>query len=99
MGIIFLTVGMSLYVAGESSQQAVAGILSRVGFLLATIWLAWPQLESLKKRSSIAIMIGIVGILLVVAIRPRLFPIAALLIVGSIFLNAAMRRFSSSKRK
>ena len=94
-----LLVGLSLYVSGEDSRQAMAGILSRVGFLMSTIWLAWPQLETLKKRSSIAVLLGIVAVLLVVAIRPRLFPIAAVLIVGGLFINGAMRRFASAKKK
>ena len=98
MGLACLFLGLLMYLSGDTNRQAMAGILTRVGFLMATIWLAWPQLEALKNRVSVSILIGIIAVLTVVAIRPRLFPIAFGIAVACFFINGIMRRFATSKR-
>ena len=97
-GLVCLLLGFAFYFSGQDSSQAAAGILVRVGFLLATIWLAWPQFESLKNKASVLVLMAVFAMLLIVAIRPRLFPIAAALLVGGLFVNGALRRFASSKK-
>ena len=99
IGAIFVVCGLSLFVEGDTSRQVLAGILSRVGFLLLSIWLAWPQLHTLKNRASMAVLGMIFAMLLLVAVRPKLFPIAFVAVIAGIFLNGIMRRFASSKKE
>lgn len=98
IGLFCLLSGSSFYLADRSSYLAAAGVLVRVGCLLAAIWLAWPQFESLKNRASILVLAAIFGFLLLVAVRPRLLPIATALFVGGLFLNAVLRRFANSDK-
>jgi hypothetical protein len=99
IGLFCLLLGTSFYLAHQNSHYAAAGILVRVGCLLAAIWLAWPQFESLKSRASMLVLSAIFGMLLLVAARPRFFPFAAALLVGGLFLNGVLRRFANSNKQ
>ncbi len=99
IGLVFLLLGSSFYLAEYGSSHIAVGILMRVGCLLSAIWLAWPQFESLKKRASVFVLLAVFGMLLIVAIRPRLFPIAIAILVGGLFLNGVMRRFANTHTK
>ena len=65
--------------------------------LLATIWLAWPQLDALKDRLPTIVLGCLLALLLVVAVRPRIFPIAAGILLATVIINGAIRRLSGKK--
>lgn len=95
IAIAFL-IGAGMIWLQRGEAVASVGVCSRVGFLMLAIWLAYPQLESLKSRMSMTILSIVVGLLLIVAVRPKFFVAAALIAVGGFFLNAIIRRFSKS---
>ena len=100
MGLIALAslaVGVILYLRGDPAHQFACGILVRVGCLLAAIWLAWPQLDALKGRVPTLVLGCLLALLLIVAIRPRIFPIAAAIMLATIFVNGAIRRFTGKR--
>lgn len=75
---------------GNSSVFA-SGALLKVGVVLGIAWLAAPQLERLGwQRVKGSMLLGIVVILALFAIRPRIGAIAgALFVAGSIFFGVA----------
>lgn len=81
-------------VARQPSGSPWAGILVRVGALLLVTGVAWPQLSSLRTRSSIFSLTVIFFMLLLIAARPRLFPIAGGVALGALLLNGLLRRLS-----
>lgn len=91
VGVVFLILGISFY---ASAQQNYAGIFIRVGMLLSTIWLAWPQFDSLKNRASFKFLVAVLGFLLLIAIKPKWAIFAGPILVAGFFLNAFLRRFS-----
>ncbi|MCH2183659.1 MAG: hypothetical protein MK108_16800 [Mariniblastus sp.] len=92
--IALLTCG-GWFWSGESAEnQMFAGIFMRVGFMLLVLWLAYHQLESFKKRTSWLTLAIVVFFLLLVAARPRIFPIAAGIALGSFFLNGLLRKLA-----
>ncbi len=98
IAVAFLVVAGYLYFLGTPKQLVPSGICSRVGFLLFSIWLAFPQLETLKSKMSMVVLSLIIILLLVTAIRPQLFAIAFAVAVGGFFLNGIIRRFSKAKK-
>ncbi len=74
-GILALTAllgGAFLYLFQPDANLFVAGMLIRIGAMLGVIWLAFPQLESLRGRMpAILITLGLIC-LAVAAARPSL---------------------------
>lgn len=96
IAIAFLAAGGYVYFFGNNLP--IAGIFSRVGFLLLVIWLAYPQLDALKSRLSFGLLLMLLAALVVIAIRPRLVILAVGLLVVGFLVNGALRRLASSKR-
>jgi hypothetical protein len=83
-------VAVSLIVIGLAAlwfgaTQPLFAIMLRVGFALFAIWLALPQLLRGEWRASLLVIIGLLGLLVLLASRPRLFPI-----IGGILLLAGL---------
>lgn len=67
------------------STQPLFAIMLRVGFGLFAIWLALPQLLRGEWRASLLVIVGLLALLVLLASRPRLFPI-----IGGILLLAGL---------
>ena len=96
LSIISLSWGLILWSGTTADSQIYAGIFVRVGSMLAVLWLAYHQLATLKNRLSLFTIGLIVLLLLLVAARPRIFPIAVAVAVFTIFLNGLLRRLSGN---
>ena len=104
LATIFLVVGAILSLSTDPQDQfgsnaGLAGILVRVGLMLGAVWLAWKELEWLRGRASTMVVVAIVALLLIVAVRRQLFPIAAALLVGGLTVNGILRRLSGGPRR
>ena len=91
--------GTILLLQDTAQSQTYSGILIRVGCMLGALWLAFPQLASLRNRFSILTMGVMVLLLLLVAARPRIFPIAAAVAIATILLNGLLRKLSGNVPK
>lgn len=99
VAILALTAGIALWLQDGAKSLTYSGILIRVGLMLSALCLAYPQLENLRNRLSL-FTFGLVGfMLLLVAARPRIFPIAAGVALGSILLNGLLRKLSGKLPK
>ncbi|MEM7455514.1 MAG: hypothetical protein AAF456_14270 [Planctomycetota bacterium] len=99
LAAVFLLAGAFLSLSGDShdpfgSNVGFAGILVRVGLMLGAVWLAWKELEALRRRASTIVVVAIGVLLLMVAVRPRLIPIAAAIFVAGLTINGILRRLS-----
>ena len=94
LAIVFLILGVALYLQGTTQSNQYSGILIRVGVMLGVVWTAYPQLETLRRKSSVFVISVLLGLMLIVAARPRIFPIAAAVAIATILINGVMRRFA-----
>jgi hypothetical protein len=83
-------IAVSLIVVGLAAlwfgaTQPLFAMMLRVGFGLFAIWLALPQLLRGEWRASLLMIIGLLGLVVLLASRPRLFPI-----IGGILLLAGL---------
>ena len=76
--------GAGFAVVGEDT--ALAGMLFRVGVILGAIWLAWPSLERIDRRTMWVLAVG--G--LVILLRPR--AALAIVVVMAVFLRTTKLR-------
>ena len=97
--VLALTGGIVLWLDDEVKSQTYSGILVRLGLMLAALWLAYSQLESLKNRFSMFTLGLVLFMLVLVAARPRVFPIAAGIALGTILLNGLLRKLSGKLPK
>ncbi|MDG2380306.1 MAG: hypothetical protein P8N76_01400 [Pirellulaceae bacterium] len=69
--LILLVAGCAFFVwpVGGDSGELVQGSLIKSGLALGAAWLAFPQLDRLPGW----IFVSLIGILLAIAIRPRIF--------------------------
>jgi len=97
LAILFVGIGGGTWWhSAGSSPVGWAGVLVRVGLMFGAIWIAWPQLESLRTRISSLILGTVLFLLMLVAIRPRIFPIAAAAALAMFLINGVIRRLSGN---
>jgi hypothetical protein len=103
LGLFCLVIGLSFYFLGsDSSPQLRDGILVRVGLLLCVTWLALPQLETIKTRIPGYLLLVVLVLLVILAVRPKIFPILAGLLAVSLTLSWGLKwvsRITSTPRK
>lgn len=93
VALVCLALGIVLYSYSDESA-GISGSLVRVGLFLGALWLALPDLAKLKlKQSGIVIVIGL-GLIVLLAVRPRIFWVVSLLLIAALVLNWVMRKFS-----
>ncbi len=102
--ILFLAAGILvpwLPYMNDGSSGFAAGTLLKVGVVLFIAWLAAPQLERLGwQRLRGTMLAGLVVVIALFAIRPRIGAIAgALFIGGSMFFGVVswMRKFTKQR--
>lgn len=84
---IMLLVGIALYLFFPAASPAVTATLIRVGTVLGVVWLAFPQLKTVGQRVPVVVISGLLGGLVLMAVRPNLFKVAAALIVLLVALS------------
>ena len=99
LALTSLALGISLLFSQSNSGTNFSGIFVRLGVMLSVLWIAFPQIESLRSRTSLFVIGTIVVLFLVVAARPRIFPIAAGVALATIILNGIMRRLSGAHKR
>lgn len=87
IAISLIVVGLAALWFGAT--QPLFAIMLRVGFGLFAIWLALPQLLRGEWRASLLVIGGLLALLVLLASRPRLFPI-----IGGILLLAGLVQLS-----
>lgn len=98
LGTLMVAAAMVTYFrTGITDENAVfLGVCSKVGFVLLTIFLAWPSLDGFIEKAPKLVNGIALAALIFVAIRPRLLP----LLVGGIVIALVVHfglRFASSK--
>lgn len=80
----FLTAAAVLALRDYKNSEFLLSVCLRVGLVLAAIWLAYRQVQQLAQRLPSWLLAGLFGMVLLIAVRPRLawliFP--ALLVLG-----------------
>lgn len=107
LSLVFLGFGILLETTSVleiESSEFVAGTLLKVGFVLGITWLAFPHLEQLGwDRIRGTLGLGIVLVLILLAIRPRIGAIAASILVAGTIATALLgwvrRFFAPVKRR
>lgn len=92
--LVFFTAGLLVpWIPGIDGNSSVfaSGALLKVGVVLGIAWLAAPQLERLGwQRLKGSVLVGLLIVLALFAIRPKIGAIAgALFVAGSIFFSVA----------
>ncbi len=90
--IVFLVGGLMLAwlpLIDDGSRTFVSGTLLKVALVLGLTWLAAPQLERLGwQRLRGSLLVGVIIVLVLMTIRPRLGAIAGVLVIGgSLFFS------------
>ncbi len=98
-GAMLLTAFAMLISGRAEANYVMTSVLVRVGLVLFTISLAWPTLVHLSGRIPVIVIAMVVGGIVIIAIRPRLLPIIAVLVVAGLavhfILRGVSRRFDS----
>ena len=83
IAILLLVIGGVLLLFNLDSGQQIGGPCLRVGILLTLVWFAEPQLRRLPPWLPIAVIV----LAIVLAWRPKLFPIGLLIVAALWFLR------------
>ena len=106
IAVILMVVGFILAqtsVLDEGSKEFASGTMMKVGVVLGILWLAAPQLERFGwQRVRGTLLIGVIIVIVLWAIRPRIGAIAgAVLIASSLAFSIVgwVRRLSGPPRR
>ncbi len=77
---------------GDQPHSSVAGILVKVGLMLGVVALALPGIQSSDFRLSLFPLTVLLGMLVLVAARPRVFVLAAVIAALALGINGLLRR-------
>ena len=95
LALILLIAGSILFALHPDSTSLPVGLLIRIGTLLGIIWLAYPQLESLKTRlPSILIALAMIC-LAVAAARPNLGRLLITMVTIAVSVGAILKWMSN----
>ena len=96
-GIVMLVAGSLMYALVPTANVVVTAVLIRGGMLLCAVWLAFDQLQQLSKYfSTIVLMVGL-GVLVLMAIKPRISMIV-LVVCGALGALSLAAKFLRSQR-
>ena len=88
-----LLLGAYLYLFQTQPSQA-SGILIKVGAVMAVIWLAFPQLESLKARVPAGLIVLAFVCIIVAAARPNLGKVVISVVTIAVAISAVLKWMS-----
>lgn len=77
----------------DSGWQQLTAACLRVGLTMGALWLAWPQLERLPSWLIVGVFTGLV----LLALRPKLFPVALVIAIGVSILRPRRRPTETSR--
>lgn len=83
---------------GTDASVFWIGVFMRVGTVLLTLFLAWPTLARLKGTVPNTAVVLLLVVVAVIAIRPRLFPVAVGLVALGIAIHLGLRFISRTVR-
>ena len=89
--------GLASLVLNPDTPSSFGGIMIKVGLMLAATWLALPNLVKPENQPSMQILGGFLLLVVLVAIRPKIF--IAVLVIGAIAfaLNSVMKRMADKR--
>lgn len=88
IAILLLVIGGVLLLFNFESGEQIGGPCLRIGILMVLVWMAEPQLRRLPPWLPIAVIV----MAIVLAWRPRLFPLGLLIVVVLWFLRPRTKR-------
>ena len=83
LSLILLAIGFAIWVAGAETMMGISGPGVRVGVLLGTVWLAYPDLKRIPAWFSRVLLVA----LCVIVVRPKAALFAVPLILAIWFLR------------
>jgi hypothetical protein len=97
LAIVLLLAAVILSVMPEQSDQTAmwAAACQRVGFVLAVMWLALPELQRMSPWYAVAV----VGVLIVMARFPRYLVAAVIVAILFLFLRPRMQSPGTDRRR
>ena len=97
LGVAMLATGAAMYALVPTANVVVSAILIRAGMLLCVVWLAFDQLQQLSKYfSTIVLTVGL-GVLVLMAVRPK-FSMIVLLMFGALGALSLAAKFLRTTR-
>ena len=94
LAIFLLLGGAFLYLFQPEANPIVVGMMIRVGAMLGVIWLAFPQLESLKGRLPTILIAVAFVCLAVAAAKPSLGRVLITVVTVAISVGGLMKWMS-----
>ncbi len=97
LAIVLLLAALILATVPQQTDQTAmwAAACQRVGFLLAVMWLALPELQRLSPWYAVAV----VGVLIVMARFPRYLVAAVIVAILFLFLRPRMQSPGTDRRR
>ncbi len=93
----FVLIGIVAYVANWES--VAYWVMLRSGLFMSAVWLALPDLTSTRSRLSTPSLVLSVVLIVVLAIRPRIFMVLGSLAIVAFLLQGVVRRFTKGLKK
>lgn len=97
ISVIFIGVGAFAYFLNW--DNVAFWVMLRSGLFLGATWLALPQLTSQDSKLTTPVLILSVVLIMIIAIRPKLFFILGVLAIAGFLLQGVVRRFTMGMKK
>ena len=99
LAVTCLLTGGANFLTDPEQSTGTTGMLIRIGLVLGAIWLALPQLETLKSRLSVVALLIALLVLVIAASRPNIFRIVAGVVAAGLAVNWGLRWLATIKGK
>lgn len=96
IAILCLLVGAFLAFANEGDNNSLSGIFVRVGLMTGVTWLALPVIKTQQGQQSLFAICVILGLVVLVAARPRLFVVGLVLLAAAVGINWLLKKLGKS---
>ena len=94
LALLLLVVGALMYVIQPQANPVAVGMMVRIGAMLAVIWLAYPQLESLKGRLPSVLIAGALICLAIAAAKPSLGRVVITVVTVAVSVGGLLKWMS-----
>lgn len=98
LGISFLLIGIYLALTNHGTSHSLSGVLVKVGLMLCATWLAFPSLLKTESQRSLKFGMLLVGMLFLVAMRPRILIVAMVVGVVAWGVNWGLKEIAKSQQ-
>ena len=96
ISLIFICIG--LVAIFFQLDAVIYWVLFRSGLFMGAVWLALPQLTSKKEQLSTPAMALTIVLIMLIAIRPKVFLILGSVAIAAFLLQGVVRRLLASLR-